>query len=162
MLPQPMPSNEYIHRPVLLDHSSSSPFYEADKQPAGRSRSFYDHHQQTEYERSKSHRTYGDAPHASYSTLPAKTDYANHYRARSPSPLKTNTWSSRPYGGGGGTDYYNSSNYRYNLNNSTTSFNNRASSRTDFPDFAPLSSPLEIKSLTENAIKSRQHISTYH
>ena len=146
MLPPPV-LNEYIHRPVMVEHSSS-----LDKPE--RSRSFYDH-QMHEYESHKSNKSTHKEPVSSYSSLPGKSDrnpYSSPaYRATRPSPARTNTWtkSANHYS----NDYTSSYNQRPSYN--------RSNSRTDFPDFAPLSSPLEIKSLTENAMKSR-HISTYN
>ena len=138
-LPPSVP--EYLHRPVLIEHTSSY-----DK-PRGRS--FYDHQVQ-EFESHKSHKSSHKEPVSSYSSLPTKSD-----RDPYSSPSRTSTWTGR-----------NNNNVNYSNDYTSSSYNRRPSysrsnSRTDFPDFAPLSSPLEIKSLTENAMKSR-HISTYN
>lgn len=140
MLPPPLP--EYIHRPVLVEQTSH--------EKPSRSRSFYDHQVQ-EYESHRSQKSSHKEPVSSYSSLPSKS--AEPYRSTSPA-MRTGTWTKQ---GNTGNHYSNDYTSSYNRRPSYS----RSNSRSDFPDFAPLSSPLEIKSLTENAIKSR-HISTYN
>ena len=136
MLPPPHPSSEFTHRPVLTGSN-----HDMDK--PSRSRSFYDH-QVHEYESHRSHRNQNSSP--AYSTLPAGGKHSDRYR--SPSPSASWNPSAQQY-----------SHYPSDRRPSFT----RSSSRSEFPDFAPLSSPLEIKSLTENTIKSsNRHVSTYH
>lgn len=145
MLPPPGPP-EYIHRPVKTNEYLSSSL---DK-PA-RSRSFYDH-QVHEYESHKQSHKGSSVKDAGYGSLPSKAD-REPYRAISPSPVSRGTWTKSSSNQHYSNDYTSSSNRRPTYS--------RSNSRTDFPDFAPLNSPLEIKSLTENAMKSR-HISTYN
>lgn len=158
MLPPSGPSSsEFIHRPLLIDSAGT---YEKPT----RSRSFYNH-QIDEYE-NKIHSTGG------YSSL------QDPYRVSSPtgsfrqSDSGSNLWTKQRqttrdhrYDSHHRTTSSNIGSDKYNYGSSgdlgRSSYRSGTGSQADFPDFAPLSSPYEIKSLTENAIKSR-HITTYN
>lgn len=158
MLPPSGPltsSTEFIHRPILSDNSSNQP------STVGRSRSFYNH-QIEQLDKSHTHRTYDhhQPPSSSfndrYSSLP-KGSYNNgdsNYRVSSPLVTSSsggdnwNTSSSRLH------HLSTKDHRRYHDSHRTTGITGRlpyggqSSRTTDFPDFAPLSSPFEIKSLT--------------
>ncbi|KAI7688598.1 hypothetical protein SSS_07476 [Sarcoptes scabiei] len=152
MLPPPpsAQSSEFIHRPLLIDSVASF------NEPTGRTRSFYDH-QIEEYEnRHSSHTRNYDNP-SSYSK-PYTSSFSDNIGS---SLTASNTWTHKHSSSNLGSNHFGTS-YPSSNHRSTSSFDHRFSNnRTDFPDFAPLSSPYEIKSLTENAIKTK-HLTSFH